>query len=111
MHASRPDSNSHAPTWARWVAMARHIEPEVPKSLSANGLNFTEELHAIEAVVAGQGVGLFSDVLVERELANGALVKVLDLALPGFGFYLVHTPKHPRQRLIDEFAAWISSAR
>ena len=27
-------------------------------------LNFREELHAIDAVLAGQGIGIFSDLLV-----------------------------------------------
>ena len=46
-------------------------------------LSFREELHAIEAVVAGQGIGIFSNVLVASELASGALVKAFDLSLPG----------------------------
>ena len=64
-------------------------------------LSFREELHAIEAVIAGQGVAILSDVLVGRELASGALVKVLDPPLPGFGFYLAHVPDHPRQAVIE----------
>jgi LysR family glycine cleavage system transcriptional activator len=72
-------------------------------------LTFSEELHAIDAVIAGQGVGLFSDVLVAHELATGELVRLLDLALPGFGFYFAHIPDHPRQTIIDAFAAWIRS--
>jgi hypothetical protein len=49
-------------------------------------------------VIAGQGMGLLSDVLVEAELASGSLVKAFDLKLPGYSFYLAHTPDHPRQR-------------
>ncbi len=70
-------------------------------------LNFREELHAIEAVIAGQGIAVCSDVLVARELKSGVLVKALDLALPGFGFYLVHVPDHPRRSVIEAFAAWM----
>lgn len=38
-------------------------------------LSFREELHAIEAVIAGQGIGIVSVVLVEHELAAGTLVR------------------------------------
>src|SRR5215217_4222597 len=58
---------------------------------------------SIEAVIAGQGIAICSDVLVARELASGVLVKAFDLPLPGFGFYLIHLPDHPRQRIIASF--------
>jgi LysR family glycine cleavage system transcriptional activator len=87
--------------------MAQKIDGEVSTGIAAGGLTFSEELHAIDAVIAGQGIGLFSDVLVEPELANGTLVKLLELPLPGLGFYLAYTPDHPRQALIDAFAAWV----
>ena len=41
-------------------------------------LYFQEELHAIEAVIAGQGVAICSDVLISRELKSGALIKLFD---------------------------------
>ena len=43
-----------------------------------------------------------------KPLKNKAL---LDLALPSLGFYLAHQPNHPRQAIIDAFAAWILSVR
>ena len=74
-------------------------------------LSFREELHAIEAVIAGQGVGLFSDVLVAAELASGALVKTLDISLPGYRFYVVRRPGHPRERIIRAFSGWLQSVQ
>ena len=92
--------------------MAQRIDPRVTTlDMPTNGLTFTKELHAIEALIAGQGVGLFSDVLVAHELATGELVRLLDHALPGFGFYFAHRPDHPRQTIIDAFAEWIRSVR
>ena len=87
--------------------MAQGIDAEVSVDVAADGLTFSEELHAIDAVIAGQGIGLFSDVLVAPELASGVLVKLLELALPGLGFYLAHAPDHPRQAAINAFTAWI----
>jgi LysR family transcriptional regulator, glycine cleavage system transcriptional activator len=111
VHAWWPDTNPHAPTWQRWLVMAQRIDDRVLLDMSANGLTFSEELHAIDAVIAGQGVDLLSDVLVAHELATGEIVGLLDLALPGFGFYLAHPPDHPRQTMIDSFAQWIRSVR
>jgi hypothetical protein len=37
-------------------------------------LSFREELHAIEAVLAGQGIVLCSDVVVADDLSSGSLV-------------------------------------
>jgi LysR family glycine cleavage system transcriptional activator len=72
-------------------------------------LSFREELHAIEAVIAGQGVGIFSDVLVARELTAGKLVKAFAVSLPGYRFYLAHPAGHPREKIIQVFSKWLQS--
>ena len=43
------------------------------------------------------------------ELASGELVKVLDLSLPGFGFYVAQVTDHPRRKIIDAFTSWLRS--
>lgn len=42
-----------------------------------------------DKVNSGQGIGICSDILVERELAAGTLAKALDPSLPGLGYYLL----------------------
>jgi LysR family glycine cleavage system transcriptional activator len=74
-------------------------------------LNFREELHAIDAVLAGQGIGMFSDLLVGDELKSGTLVRAIDLKLSGFGFYVVRSSGHPREREIGALSTWLRSAR
>jgi LysR family glycine cleavage system transcriptional activator len=102
-----------APTWRLWLEAAQaaghEISDHVPGA-RARDLFFREEMHAVDAAVAGQGIGILSDVVVSHELKRGKLVKVHDLTLPGYGFYLVHVPRHPRQAVIREFAAWAKSA-
>lgn len=99
-----------APTWQQWLATAALIDP----SLSAIGktwaLSFREELHAIDAVVAGQGIAICSDVVVSHELKSGTLVKAHPLSLPGYGFYLVTIAQHVRNADIESFAAWMGTA-
>ena len=106
-----PDTQPEAPIWRRWIAAARTTDGGVASIGESGGLKFREELHAIEAIIAGQGVGMCSDVLVARELANGELIKVSDLALPGLGFYVVRLAHHPRRALIETFANWLRSVR
>jgi LysR family glycine cleavage system transcriptional activator len=77
-----PASDAGAPTWARWEQATG-----APPGRAA--LSFAEELHGIEAALAGQGVAILSDVLVADALADGRLVAVSDLALPGYGFHLL----------------------
>jgi len=48
-------------------------------------------------------------VLVAPELAAGTLVKAFDLSLPGYSFYLVRTPGHPREKTIQAFSTWLRS--
>ena len=110
IHAYWSPADREPPTWQRWLSAARHKWRHVPDFNDMQHLSFREESHAIEAVIAGQGVGIFSDVLVERELASGTLVKTFDMKLPGYSFYVVRRVNHPRERSIRAFSAWLRSA-
>jgi LysR family glycine cleavage system transcriptional activator len=110
VHSWWSPSDLEAPTWQRWFAAARCRWSSVPEFKQMEHLSFREELHAIEAVIAGQGIGLFSDVLVASELALGTLVKAFDLSLPGYRFYVVRVPGHPREKTLRAFERWVRSA-
>ena len=109
VHMHWQPSEPDPPTWRHWLRAARRRDPRLADVPEAHGLAFREELHAIEAVAGGQGVGICSDVLVADELRTGALVKAYDLPLPGFGFYVAHLPVHPRLAAIEVFSAWVRS--
>jgi LysR family transcriptional regulator, glycine cleavage system transcriptional activator len=111
VHFHWPSFVPHSATWQRWLASARRRWRDVPESGEMEHLSFREEAHAIEAVLAGQGIGMFSDLLVGDELKAGTLVKALDLKLSGFGFYSVHSFGHPREREIAALSAWLQAAR
>jgi LysR family transcriptional regulator, glycine cleavage system transcriptional activator len=53
---------------------------------------------------AGQGIGLFSNVLVAPELKAGTLLKAFDVSLPGYHYYLAHQPNHSREKIIKAFS-------
>ncbi len=91
-----------SPSWKRWFDAACSEPPAWTIAFS-----FREETHAIEAALAGQGVTLCSDVVVADELASGALVKAFDFVLPGYGFYPVFAPDHPRRKTLEAFVHWL----
>ena len=109
VHCYWSPSDLDAPTWQRWLAAAKGKWRDVPEFKEMDHLSFREELHAIEAVIAGQGIGIFSDVLVARELVAGTLIRPFDLSLPGYRFSVVRTSDHPREKTIQAFATWLQS--
>jgi LysR family glycine cleavage system transcriptional activator len=111
VHCYWSPSDLAAPTWQRWLAVARNKWRDVPALKDMEHLSFREELHAIEAVIAGQGIGIFSNVLVAPELAAGTLVKAFDLSLPGYRFYVLSKLDHPRAKMIHAFSTWLQSVR
>jgi LysR family glycine cleavage system transcriptional activator len=109
VHCYWSPSDLEAPTWQRWLAVAQAKWREVPHLRDMDHLSFREELHAIEAVIAGQGIGIFSNVLVAPELAAGTLVKAFNLSLPGYRFFVARISHHPREKTIQTFSAWLRS--
>jgi LysR family glycine cleavage system transcriptional activator len=108
IHMQWQETEPTPPTWRTWAAAARIADPSLVELQDIDGLSFREELHAIEAVIGGQGVGICSDVLVARELQVGALVKVSELSLPGFGFFAAHVSGHLRESAIVAFTDWVA---
>ena len=101
-----PATDDDAPNWRRWSAVAQAKHKRVPDFSALTSVNFREELHAIEAAIAGQGIAICSDVLIAPELASGALAPVSPIKLSGYGFYIVHRDGHPRLAAIKAFIAW-----
>jgi LysR family transcriptional regulator, glycine cleavage system transcriptional activator len=109
LEAEWPASEAEAPNWQTWESAARKLHQDVPHLSDLVSVSFREELHAIEAAISGQGIAICSNVLVAPELASGALVKVANLTLPGYGFYIVHRGDHPKLASIRAFVAWALS--
>lgn len=99
--------DADGPTWARFEAEARKTCPSLPLLADAVTVTFREELHAIEAVIAGHGIAICSDILVAAELRDGRLVALSDLVLPGYGFHAAWRTGHPKAGMIRTFAEWL----
>ena len=106
IEAEWPPTDTHAPNWRRWRQVARVRHKSVPDFAALASLSFREELHAIEAAIAGQGIAICSDVLIGPELANGALLPVSRITLPGYCFFIVHRAGHPKLASVRAFVSW-----
>jgi LysR family glycine cleavage system transcriptional activator len=98
-HRAAPDN----PTWRRWFKAAGMRSGENAE------LHFTDESHAIQATVAGHGVGLLSLTLVADEIASGALVSPFGPKIPGKTGYLVHADQHATRAAVGAVRAWLLS--
>lgn len=74
----------HKPTWKAW-----HAAAGVPMRREAGQLLFSDEGHAIQAALAGQGVALLSLALVAEHVAAGRLVQPFGPEIPGHTYYIV----------------------
>lgn len=97
----RPD-RSH-PSWPLWLKAAGLRLP------SSGGLRFTEESHAIQAALAGQGVALLSEVLVRDEVTRGLLYSPFGPALQGMTYHLVWSASTPLKPAVEAVKAWVSA--
>ena len=87
--------------------MIARTDPDQVRRIASR---FREELHAIEAVMAGQGIAICSDLLVRKELSDGALVSLSPVSLDGYGLYFVTLPEQSAKRTVQDFGAWMERA-
>jgi LysR family transcriptional regulator, glycine cleavage system transcriptional activator len=78
------------PTWERWFAAAG-----LPMIAFASRLRFSDEGHAIQAAIAGQGAALLSLVLVRDEIEAGQLVQPFGPILDSYAYHLIGAADRP----------------
>ncbi len=88
--------------WQDWLAAAGIDGVDADA-----GLSFTEEIHAIQATIAGQGIGLLSLALVEDELKSGVLVQPFAPELAGFSYDLVYSPRAANRPATQVLREWV----
>jgi LysR family glycine cleavage system transcriptional activator len=89
-------------TWAAWARTA-----QLPDLDTEAGIRFSDESHAIQAAVAGQGVALLSLVLIEQELQLGVLESRLEPVLDGLAYYIVRPERATKDSAAAIVAAWL----
>ncbi len=90
--------------WPKYFA--RHLG-EIPTFVE-KGLRFNQAAMCIRLACDGDGLALVPEVLVRREIENGALKVFAGPAPdPGSGFYLVWPIKHSRRRDVSRVCDWL----
>jgi LysR family glycine cleavage system transcriptional activator len=92
------------PTWEHW-----HVQAGLPRDASRGQLRYSDEGHAIQAAVAGQGIALLSLALVAEELAAGYLVQPFGPAIPGYTYHLVMRSDPAPGTAAHAVAGWLRS--
>ncbi|SLN31688.1 Glycine cleavage system transcriptional activator [Roseovarius albus] len=60
----------------------------------------------VQAVIDGQGIAL-NDDLVAQEVENGKLVRLSDVELAQYGYFLAIPPQRRKKRSVTAFVEWI----
>ncbi|KAA8998852.1 LysR family transcriptional regulator [Affinibrenneria salicis] len=102
LHVDNRHVPASTPDWENW---RRRIGPETLNC--GAGLHFTDETHAIQAVVAGQGVAIVSSLLAHDFIRQGVLCAPFDLALPGANYYLVTLAENVERQDIVSLKNWL----
>lgn len=102
LHFEWRRSDPANPTWPRWLTAARvrGVDAEA-------GIRFSDEGHAIQAAIAGQGVALLSLPLVAQEIAAGTLVMPFGPELRAHAYYLVHSNGRALSPAASTVRAWL----
>lgn len=89
-----------------WDAWARAAGSQ-PSELPGGGVRYSEESHAIQAAVAGQGIALVSLLLVEEELRLGLLQVAAEPTLPALSYHLLQSSHHPPSEPVSVVERWL----
>ena len=105
IHFDWQKSAADNPTWARWYS-----EAGLPWPPSQAELRYSDEGHAIQAAVAGQGIALLSLPLVAEEIAAGRLVQPFGPAIGGYTYHLVSREDRPPSAAAVAAMDWLRRA-
>lgn len=96
-HAATPD-------WPRWLR-----EAGLPDDAGLAGPMFSDESHAIQAAIAGQGIALASLPMVADELAQQRLVVPFGPVLDADDFHLVWVPAASSSPALLRVRQWLQA--
>jgi DNA-binding transcriptional LysR family regulator len=93
------------PHWPNWLRAAG-LDP----SIGALGPRFGETALALAAAEAGQGIAIARGIHVRQAIADGSLVRPVDLSIEdGLGYFLVTTEHALRRSTVQAFVDWCRS--
>ena len=101
-HVEHRHVPADSPGWENW--QRRYGPPQL--NIDA-GLTFSDETHALQAAVAGQGVVIASELLARDLLQRGVLTAPFEMFLPGANYYLVATQELAQRADISALRDWL----
>ena len=101
IHFDWRQEDADSPTWRGWFEMAG-----LPFDHRAD-LRYSDESHAIQAAVAGQGAALLSLMLVHDDIAAGRLVQPFGPRLASKSYYIVEASDRTRSSPAGLVREWL----
>ena len=93
------------PSWRSWLAYAGVDSSAID---AERGLQINDSAAVMQAAIAGSGVALGRSMLVEKDLADGRLVRPFGPALPcEFAYYIVARADSVERPAIAAFRDWL----
>lgn len=92
------------PDWQYWRDKFGPVELDINA-----GPRFTDEVHVIQAAIAGQGVAIVSELMAQHALRNGLLVALFSTSLVGAAYYFVSNPEGNHHQTTEHLAEWLSA--
>ncbi|MGN7971144.1 LysR substrate-binding domain-containing protein [Serratia sp. 22264] len=104
IHVDWGKESQFLPGWHEWFTAAGLPPPQ------RRGLTYNLTSLAIDAAVAGHGILLGQQSLIQRELANGTLVPLAETVLPlSKPYYVVYPQRTLDKPKAAEFLAWLQN--
>ncbi|MFD1556697.1 LysR substrate-binding domain-containing protein [Paraburkholderia silviterrae] len=104
-HVLLHDAHDLWPEFLKALKLSGKVDP-------AKGPRFNQSSLAIDAAVAGQGIALTSEPLVERDVTAGRLRRIFDFSFPlSLGFYVVYPNESPDSDAKQAILAWLFAQR
>lgn len=96
--------NAQRKEWPLWIN-AMGLENEVN---ATRGPSFSNDGMVLQAAIEGQGVALGENLLVEKDVRNGLLVKLFDISFAiKVGYYLVCPEDRWHSSKVKQFRDWV----
>ena len=103
LHLDWAHPDDVTPTWSRWFKLAGLGDVALKP-----GLSFSDDTHAIQAAIAGQGVVLCSLEMTGPERQSGLLCQPFGPFISGHYYQLVHRRNGPNQAEVAVFGRWLT---
>lgn len=80
-----------------------------PLTVQTRSVDFDSYSHLVGAALAGQGIALAWDGLLDQFLESGALVRVSEKSVRSSrGYYVTHSRDAPRASIVREISTWLA---